>query len=369
MKIGFDAKRIFHNQTGLGNYSRDTVRILASFFPEHVYTLFNPKPGKIDRLTITDSMKIVHPTSFIWKKFSSIWRQKPIVKDLLSNDIEIYHGLTNELPRGIEKTNIKTVVTIHDLIFVRYPKLYSKIDQKIHFNKFKYAANVADVVIAISEQTKRDIVEFLGVSKEKVKVIYQGCHQAFKQDYSEKELELVKEKYKLPERYILNVGTIEERKNVLTLLKSVRDLDVSVVVVGRETKYAERVKYYIEKHKMEDRVFFLKGVDMQELAMIYKMASLFVYPSIFEGFGIPIIEALYSKTPVISSTGSCFAEAGGPFSMYVNPTDSKGFRDRISLVLENEELQKNMIEKGWEYVQQFNDKAIATKMVNLYKSL
>ena len=369
MRLGFDAKRVFHNTTGLGNYSRDTLRILADEFPENRYFLYNPKPGKVTRLRLTANMRVCMPTKRVWQKLSSLWRQKAIVQDLLADKVEIYHGLTNELPVGIEKTNIKTVVTIHDLIFVRFPKLYSYIDGKIHFKKFKRAAEVADVVIAISEQTKSDIVEFLKIPADKIQVIYQGCHAVFKENYTKEEKQKVATKFSLPNKYLLNVGTIQERKNLLTIVKAIKNTNHHLVVVGKETEYAEKVKSYLETHKMNNRVHFLKGVEMHELAMIYQMALTFIYPSIFEGFGIPIVEALYSKTPVISSKGSCFSEAGGSNSIYIDPYDEVALLKAIFDIEKNIGLQEVMKLKGWEYAQQFNDELIGRAIMNVYKNI
>ncbi|GGF80455.1 glycosyltransferase family 4 protein [Wenyingzhuangia marina] len=311
MNIGYDAKRVFHNTTGLGNYSRDTLRILADQFIDHKYLLYNPRLGSINRLELKSNMFVCMPKIKIWKKLNSLWRQKAIVKDLLEDNVQIYHGLSNELPIGIEKTNIKTVVTIHDLIFLRYPKLYSYLEVKIYLKKFNRAVHAADKIIAISEQTKKDIVNFFKIKEEKVEVVYQGCHAAFKESYSTEEKQKVKDKYFLPHKYLLNVGTIQERKNLLTIVKAIKNTSDHLVVVGKKTKYLDKVKKYIITNGMEQRVHFPQVVNMTDLAMIYQMANIFIYPSVFEGFGIPIIEALFSKIPVVSSKGSCFKEAGG----------------------------------------------------------
>lgn len=370
MKIGFDAKRAFHNNTGLGNYSRDTIRILTAFYSNNTYFLYNPKPAKKNRLTLKSNTKEVLPKSFINKKLSSVWRQKEIVKQLIADKIDIYHGLSGELPRGIDKTNIKTVVTIHDLIFVRYPKLYSYIDRKIHFNKFKHAAQIADVVIAISEQTKRDIIQFLGIKPAKIKVLYQGCNNVFKREFTKEEKKTVVQRFNLPKNYILNVGTVEERKNVLNLVKAIEDTNQKLVIVGStKSDYAKKVQQYIKEKNLESKVQFLKNVSMKELAIIYQMASLFVYPSIFEGFGIPIIEALYSKTPVISSKGGCFSEAGGGGSIYIDPLNVQELKKAINLVLKDTKLQKKMVEKGLNYVKRFNDDIIAANLHQVYSNL
>jgi len=369
MKIAFDAKRAYHNSTGLGNYSRDTIRILSQFHPSNQYFLFNPKKGNNFNIDASNTSEVL-PDSKFYRKFSSVWRQGAIVNQLKRTGIEIYHGLSNELPKGINKSGIKTVVTIHDLIFIRFPELYPPIDRRIYKAKFKHACKIADVITAISEQTKRDIVEFFGMNPDKIKVIYQGCHQVFQKGIDESALEKVRKKYQLPKKFILNVGTIEERKNLLSAIKAIKDLDeVHLVVVGKETNYTKQVVSYITDNQLDKRVSFLKNISIDELAVLYQLATIFVYPSIFEGFGIPIIEALFSKTPVISSTGSCFSEAGGPDSIYCEPYDIPVLRQSIEKLWHDENLRKNMAQKGLSYAQKFTDTIIADNLANLYKQL
>lgn len=370
MKIGFDAKRAFHNNTGLGNYSRDLIKILASYFPENEYVLYNTKPKKIDRLGNVSGLTEVMPKTWLWKKLSSVWRQGPIVNQILEDKIDIYHGLSGEIPRNTKKKGIKTIVTIHDLIFVRYPELYSFIDRKIYFNKFKYAAENADCIIAISEQTKEDIVTFLKVDPSKIKVVYQGCHTIFKEPALKETIANLKEKYSLPEKFILNVGTLEKRKNILGVIKAIKDIDTHLVMVGRKTSYyTNEVESYIKANKLEDRIHHLHGIELKELAALYQLADIFVYPSIFEGFGIPIIEALYSKTPVITSRDGVFPEAGGPFSVYVNPLDVKAIKEAIEQLLKSEEKRVAITTKSHEFVQKFNDEMIAKKLMEVYTSV
>jgi glycosyltransferase involved in cell wall biosynthesis len=369
MRIGFDAKRIYHNTTGLGNYGRDLVRVLADFNPMNRYFLYNTRAKKVDRLVNNEALLEKLPRTAFWRFFSSIWRQGPIVNQLIKNEVHVFHGLSGELPSGIEKTGIKSVVTIHDLIFIRYPKLYSFFDQKIHVLKVKRAVKRADRIIAISEQTKRDIVDFLQVDEKNIDVIYQGCHQVFKEKATQKFKSEVLLKYHLPSEFILNVGTINERKNVLSLLKAIKDLNISLVIVGGKTSYYQEIEKYIKQHHLQSRIFVIQGLTLKELSALYQQASLFVYPSVFEGFGIPIIEALYSKTPVITSLGGCFPEAGGPNSIYVEVNNIKELTIQIIAVLSNHELRKTMIEKGYEFVHKFNDQAMAKSYMNVYNSL
>ena len=370
MNIGFEAKRVFHNKTGLGNYSRDLIRILAKFYPENNYFLYNPKKAS-QTLFVSETTNCIEklPSTPFYKKYYNVWRQKGIIGDLKQDKIHLFHGLSGELPSGLKKNNIKSVVTIHDLIFLRYPQLYTYFDRKIHHYKFKKAALQADIIIAISEQTKKDIVTFLGIDESKIKVIYQGCHAAFKEIYSTDQRDEVVKKYQLPEKFILNVGTLEERKNALTLVKAIQNIDTHLVLVGKETAYSSQIHEFIKQHHLAERVHFLKGLTIQELAIVYQCASVFVYPSIFEGFGIPILEALYSKVPVITNKYGVFPEAAGPNSCYIEPFDVSDLHAKIKLILSDASLANEMKEKGFEFAQKFNDDAIAQKLMTVYNDL
>lgn len=364
MRIAYDAKRFFHNTSGLGNYSRDLVRILSRFFPENEYLLLNKNKSERG----ADILR--HPNvSFVETSKGQMSRQFKMGKDAQKAGADIFHGLSGELPLRWDKKPIKKVVTIHDLIFVRYPQYYSFFDRKIHFWKFRKAAESADRIIAISEQTKQDIIRFFKIHENKIEVIYQGCHQAFKEEQSEEFKVSVKEKFSLPPRFILNVGTIEERKNLLNIVKGIQGTQIPLVVVGRKTKYFKAVEAFIRKNKMEKQVMFLEGVSMDELAVLYKLADIFVYPSFFEGFGIPVIEALFSKTVVVTSNTSCLPEAGGPDSVYVDPGNEQDLKAKIKFLWDYESERKRRAEKGFEFVQKFNDETIADRLIRFYQDL
>ncbi|UOU97600.1 glycosyltransferase family 4 protein [Chryseobacterium daecheongense] len=364
MKIAFDAKRFFHNASGLGNYSRDLVRILAHYFPENEYVLLNKNKSERGKSILENSN--VH---FIETSKGRMSRQFKMGIDAQKEKADIFHGLSGELPLKWEKTPIKKVVTIHDLIFVRYPQYYSFFDRQIHLWKFKRATQIADKIIAISEQTKKDIIHYLKVPETKIEVIYQGCHQAFKEKQSEEFTQQTKQKFNLPEKFILNVGTIEDRKNLLNIVKAIKGTDIPLVVIGKKTKYYQKVAGFISKNSMEKQVHFLEGVSMDELAVIYKLADIFVYPSFFEGFGIPVIEALFSKTVVITSNRSCLPEAGGKDSVYINPDDYHDIRSKIQFLWDNEAERKRRADKGFEFVQKFNDETIANELMNFYQKI
>lgn len=369
MKVGFDAKRIFHNNTGLGNYGRDVIRILHEHTPIDKFILYNTKSSKIDRLKILDRILVRYPYNFFWKMFSSLWRLGPVTKQIAEDGVQIYHGLSGETPAGLKERGIVSLVTIHDLIFLSHPQYYFWFDRLVYSRKFKHAAKNAKKVIAISQQTKRDIIKYLDIEADKISVVYQGCNKAYKISYEQSQMQEVSEKYELPERFILNVGTLQERKNALTIVKAITNSNHTLVLVGGEKKYALRIHAYIKKNGLQNQVKFLKNVPVEDLAIIYQLATVFCYPSICEGFGIPIIEAMFSRTPVITSKGSCFPEAGGPTSIYIEPEDHKMLREKIDLLYEDSILCQQMIEGGLEYVQKFTDQRVANNVFDVYREI
>lgn len=369
MKIGFDGKRATQNFTGLGNYSRYVLKILAQYYPENHYSVYALNaPEKSMHLNKVTSVRFHYPDNQISKSY---WRSYSIVNDLHKEQIELYHGLSNEIPFGLKKAGILSVVTIHDLIFIRYPQYYSFFDRKMYEYKVRYACDHADKIIAISEQTKRDLISYFKVEEKRIEVIYQNCDPIFRLLIPEEEKIRIRSLYRLPEKYILNVGTIEIRKNLLLTVKALKELDknIHLVVIGKATSYAQKVRKFINENGLINRVHFLENVPFHDLPGIYQQSLLFVYPSEFEGFGIPIIEALSSGIPVIAAQGSCLEEAGGTASIYVNSKDVTGLASQIEYVLENMEKRQEMILGGFEHLKQFSDDKIADKIFNLYKNL
>ena len=378
MNIGFDAKRAFHNTTGLGNYSRTLITGLAQFYPQHQYFLFNPKPSKKFPKPPFENVHEVLPASFLSKTFSSLWRSKWVIKDLQESGIQLYHGLSHEIPVGIDKTSIPSVVTIHDLIFERYPEQFSKIDVQIYRKKFRYACQHANRIIAISRQTRQDIVEMYGIDEDKIDICYQSCDPAFAQQMDEKEKELIRERFGLPSSFFLYVGSIIERKNLLTICKALQLMPESVtiplVVIGDGKAYKNEVKTYIAKHNLSHRVIFLSethavGKDASTLAAIYQMSLALIYPSFFEGFGIPVLEALWSRVPVITSATSCLPETGGDAALYVDPSSAEQIARAMQRAYEDKGLREEMIAKGLQHAQNFTLENCTKQVMDVYKKL
>lgn len=373
MKIAFDAKRITHNSTGLGNYGRYIVDILSDYYPENAYDLYSPDKGKDhlrNKLREKDNITYHYPGP-IDSLLKSAWRSFGIIKDLKKLSPDIYHGLSNELPVGLEKAGIQSVVTIHDLIFIRYPQFYKKIDRTIYNHKFKKACEQADRVVAISGMTRQDIIKAYHIPEEKIDVVYQGCAPLFLKQVSPEQKENIRIKYNLPSNYILSVGSIEQRKNLLLIVRALRQLGkkIHLVAIGKRTPYTETVEEYIRDNNMQQQVTILNNVPFEDLPGFYQMADLFIYPSFFEGFGIPIIEALHSNVPVIAATGSCLEEAGGPTSLYVEPNDVNDLSEKINWVLSTPAQIDLMKNAGKEYVKRFTDQQIAHDLMDVYRNV
>lgn len=376
MKIGFDAKRAFQNDTGLGNYSRTLISSLVKDFPEDDYYLFAPKQTTMYDLGNMPGLQVVLPAKPLHRWLKSAWRSRFVVKDLLRYGINIYHGLSHELPFGIHKSGVKSVVTMHDLIFERYPQQYNPIDVLTYRRKARYACLHADKVVAISEQTKQDLITYYQTPAHKIEVVYQSCDPSFGITYPDEEIAELGARYRLPSQYFLYVGSLIERKNLLGIVTAMNTLkgtlDLPLVVLGNGSGYKKKVKAYLEANGLTTQVIFLNEqvrLKNSELPLLYQGAMALIYPSIFEGFGIPILEALWSRTPVITSHGSCFAETAGDAALYVDPLNPATIADAMKRIVGNPALVKDLQEKGWQHAQRFTPEKCAAAMRKVYEQL
>lgn len=386
MNIGFDAKRAAQNRTGLGNYSRFVIRILSEKFAGNQYHLYTPKPHRMPYLQEIPTLKhlFLHfPPQGIWSRIRSLWRVWGITKDIQKDGIQIFHGLSNELPLNIgtpEQRKMKAggkgckyIVTIHDLIFIHTPQYYHWIDRQIYNFKFRRACRCADRVIAVSEYTKQEIMHYYHTPESKIDVVYQGCDPVFSQEIEEGKLQEVKARYQLPDKFVLYVGSIEERKNLMLVAKAMAELNrraaIHVVAVGRRTAYVDQIQDFLKAQGIDYLFHFYHQVPYADLPSFYKWASTFAYPSRIEGFGIPLLEAISSGVPAIGCTGSCLEEAGGPNSIYVNPDDAKGMADAILRTCTDEPLRQHMISEGKKYALNFSDEKLSHDLMKVYENL
>jgi glycosyltransferase involved in cell wall biosynthesis len=370
MRIGFDAKRAFLNKAGLGNYSRNTLVALQKYYPQHQYALFTPVL-KTDLFKEYLFFDITTPDNRISRLLNSLWRSFFMTRIIRKKRLDLFHGLSNELPHGIHKTGIPAVVTIHDLIFMNFPGLYKAVDRKIYYEKVKYACSAANRIIATSKQTRNDLIHHLSVDPEKVEVIYQSISERFFLNYYQEDSGDVLKRYKLPQKYILTVGTIEPRKNQLGVVRAIHHskIDIAYVIVGKSTPYTQQILEYAENNGIRNQIFILNNVPDYDLPALYLQALCLVYLSHYEGFGLPVIEAMASGCPVITSSVSCLPEIGGDAALYCNPDDQEAIGRLISQILNNSGLAKEMSLKGKKRAMMFHPEGRIDALMAFYNKV
>ncbi len=344
LKIAFDAKRAFNNHTGLGNYSRFVIKGMLDAYPQHVFYLFTPSI-KLEFAKLFEGYNNVHvisPQNIFGKTFKALWRTYSITGMLNKLGINVYHGLSNELPANIKSFKGKSIVTIHDLIFLRYPQYYKTIDRLIYKRKLIKACIDAHVVVAASMQTASDIQSFLGVDSQKINVVYQNCDEQFDKKISSQELDAIRKKYDLNPSYFICIGTIEPRKKQLLILQAFHQSNVNkhLVFVGKQTNYAEDLHQYINQNQIADKVHFIEGADFVDFPALYQNASMCIYASEFEGFGIPVLEAMRSDVNVAVANTSSLTEVGGDAVNYFETSEQLTtlFKNADSLTINHDKV-------------------------------
>lgn len=370
--IGYDAKRAFRNHTGLGNYSRMIVGEMLRSHPDVWAVLFSPLIDG-DYYHYFDGMvKVeIRRPSRLWRYVPWLWRTVGFSRKLSLNHVELYHGLSNELPVSVP-AGMKQVVTIHDLASIRFPQQFNGFDRMVHRLKQRYACQKADIVVAVSQQTRRDIIDLLHVPEERVRVIYQSCDPIFWQPITEQAVAQVRQRYALPKRYVVCVGTIEERKNQVAVVRAMQQVspDVGLVIVGRPRgRYAAAVRREIVRCGLSSRVKILANARFADFPALYAGAVASVYMSRFEGFGIPVLESFCCNTPVVTSSLSSMPEVGGEAALYADPDDVATIAAHLHRLATDEAFRASRVEKGCLQRQRFTPKAIGDEMYALYREL
>ena len=271
-----------------------------------------------------------------------------------------------------------SVVTIYDLSFLLYPESFKR-SKRFYLGLFtRLSARRARRIIAISESTKRDVVRLLGVPPEKVEVVYCGIDDAFRplppQSWGERgEVAAFRSKRGLPERFILFVGTIEPRKNVARLIEAFANLQtckpahLKLVIGGAKGWFYEDVFARVEELGLEGEVMFPGYIPVSELPLWYNAAELFVYPSLYEGFGLPPLEAMACGTPVVTANTSSLPEVVGDAGLTVDPLDVEGLAEAMRRVLDDEALRQEMRKRGLQRAKGFSWTKTAQETVQVYR--
>lgn len=371
LRLGFDAKRVFTNFTGLGNYSRTLLRNLSYYYPDFAYFLYTPAiiRNSETKLFLNSPLFSVHHPTQLERSF---WRSYLLKRITRRHKIDLFHGLANELPPALVNSSCCKVVTIHDLAYQRHPEFLSFPRRLLLEQRVSYAIRHADHLVVPSRSTQVDIMDYFNVSEENISIVYQSCNERFLQEKSNALLEEIRLRYRLPQQYLLYVGAITKRKNLMSILQMMKQLppsyDLPLVVVGHGRAYYKKVLQFIQSHHLGNRVQFISP-QFDDLPGIFQRAAVFVYPSLYEGFGIPVLEALYSKTPVVTSNRSSLPEVAGPGALLVDPEDTEALSAAVQQVLDDETFRKEMVEQGYTFAQRFRGEPVTEHMVDLYRNL
>ena len=372
--IGFDAEYMNIGSSELGSYGRYIVEALAMACEKTTYfRMYAPHQGSdvdYEALVALQNVESMSPDGRCWRKVPALWRMGRVSWDARCGNVELFHGLANELPFGLSRNNILGIVTIHNLGFLRATS-GNPIMRQIRRLRLKSACHRADRIMAISENTKRDIVEWLDIDPDKIDVVYHGCHARFNEPVSAERIAEVRERYRLPDNYLLYVGAHKSYKNIELALEALATLseEVSLVVVGNHTPYTEELRDLIQSLGIEERVLMPSGVASEDMPALYAGAEMLLCTSRHEGFSMPIIEAMSVGIPVIAVHGTCHEEAGGEAAIYVSPDDSEELADNIKIVRMNDVLRHRMVAAGREQVSRFRPEVVAYNILNCYKRI
>lgn len=376
LTIGYDAKRAFNNASGLGNYSRLLVESMVKYHPENQYLLFTPKISQ-NWLSWQQQMQAsgvasLLPPRRLQRIFHSYWRSVGVSKEAPGKGIQIYHGLSHELPVNMAKRGIKTVVTMHDLIFLRYPEYFPRIDRFFYERKFKQACQNADAIVSISEQTTEDLISFLKADPKKIRQIYQDCHPIFRNAIVESDLAAFKQKHQLTVPYIYVAGSFEKRKNHLRVMEAYAQLPADrpkLVFAGKKSTYLQEMLKLANKLEIATEVSVLQNLAFEELPFLYAGAVFTAYLSEFEGFGLPVLESMAIGTPVLTSNISSMPEVGGNAALYAPPTDVEAIAMQMRMLLFDEEGNAAVRKLIKPQSEQFSAENMADQLQALYHAL
>lgn len=373
MHVCIDVSPTAQKHAGLGRYAGEIARALAEDKDDIELSLFYNRQGEAQLPNYLSH--IPHKSVNIGNK---PWRMGVLLSQLLRWPMDktfgardIFHA-TNHLLAHF--STARTVFTLHDLIFLRYPEYHKLYNRWYLTLAMPIYLRAADVIITPSECSKQDAIAYYGLPESKIKVIYEAPAPYFKRASNAAELEHVRQKYNLPPKYILHVATIEPRKNLSRLLDVFKALladwpDLKLVLIGKKGWLYEPFFQKLQAMGLQELVIFPGYIDEADLPACYEMAEVFVFPSLYEGFGLPPLEAMACGTPVVSSNSSSLPEAIGEAGIMVEPTDTAALTVAIQRVLNNTTLQADLKQRSLAQAQKFSWTKAATELKTVYESL
>lgn len=379
MKISLELQPCLRTKSGIGIYAYEISKALQSINDlELIGDAFNFRNKHNFESDIKDINFSINTCKLLtYGVYRRLWNYIPIKYNSLFDDkADIYHFFDYVVPPRVKG---KVVTTIHDLTYELYPSIVEKKTLNRIKSGIQYSVDRADRIITISESSKKDIINILNVSEHDIDIVPPGVdYNLFNKSYTESEKQSARSKYDLPEKYILYMGTLEPRKNIESIIEAfglfkrendINSKDIKLVIAGKKGWMFETIFNLANNLNLEEDIVFTDYVYEIDKPIIYKMANLFIFPSIYEGFGIPVIEAMASSVPVITSNVSSLPEVVGDAAVMVEPKDIVSIAEYMSKILGDQEYSSDLIKKGHIQAQIFTWEASARKLYDVYKSI
>lgn len=361
-RIGIDASALTKDRpTGVEVASRELIYALIKQDLANDYLLYTPKPLSHKWLNFPNvENRVIVATKF--------WTQKALPLALEKDNLDIFWSPAYMLPPRLK--GIKTIATIHDVAFMRFPLAYSVKNWLLSFYTVARAKFIATKILAVSQQTKNDLKKYFFVPDQKIEVVY----NAISHNHLRPNLIDIQEKYNLPEQFVLVVGRIEPRKNTINIIESFRTIsqnhpDLHLVFSGPDSKLPDNLEDKVHEYRIQDKVHAVGFVHELDLPMLYRTAEILLFPSLYEGFGLPILESFAAGTPVITSNYGACAEIADRAALLVTPTDTNAIARSVSHLLNDEELRTKYIQVGYKRLEDFSWEASAQKLKEIINNL
>lgn len=378
MKIGIDARSLMDRQySGVSRYAYELIREILKQDGANKYLLFYNSGSNIaDRMPKFDNVRLTS-TRYPNKLFNYFFQklcQYPKIDKILGG-VDIFFSPHINFTSLSSKA--KEVLTVHDVSFLKYPEFFSIRKNIWHWAlDFKKRLLRADKIVAVSDNTKDDLVKILNINPEKILVIHSGISDNFRKlDQEDEALKRIRDKYNLPAKFILFLGTLEPRKNIAGLIRALdqasqsRELDdFELIIAGGSGWKKKEILQTAKNIKAQDKVRFIGYVPEEDKVYLYNLASIFAYPSFYEGFGFPPLEAMASGTPVLSSANSSLLETLGEAALLVDPSNISDIAQGLKCLARDERLRNRLIDKGFVQAGKFNWQKSASQTIELFNN-
>jgi glycosyltransferase involved in cell wall biosynthesis len=375
MKVGINAQKLLSKDTGVGIYTTRLIENLITEEQDIDFVLFSSYGIDLPREYLRDGVELyLSPFPLNSNTLRILWEQSVLPFHVRKCGCDIFHypDHTASLLMGVTPT----IITVHDLAFLRFPQTFDlsrAMYKKMVINR---SVGIADRIIAVSSFTKNELVDLLNIDPDKISIVYNGVSPMFREiDRGEARDRI---SYLIPglkKDYLLFVGTLEPRKNVVSLVHSYNllrkqgKIDAQLVIVGSRGWLYDKLFKEIAKNSLVDDIIFTGYVTNEQLVMLYNGANFLIYPALYEGFGLPVLEAMACGIPVITSDRSSLSEVAGDAAMKIDPNSEEDIADAMAKLYQNKELREEYRKRGLERAKMFSWQETARKTLKVYKDV